>query len=199
MGIFRSRRQRPRRFGERGSVIVESAIVLPVVFLCIFGTLEFGLAFRSYLTLTNSTRDAARFASSLGKDPDADFQVVNEIRTSLSALKGGTLSKVIIFKGSGSQSTTSSGALAACRAGSVPDLCNTYTGSSLTSTASAFGCGYSSPDRYWCPAVRKENVSDPPDYIGVYIESIHHGVTGAFGSTRTFHDEIVMRIEPVRI
>ena len=78
----RHRRQKPvnsmRRRSERGSVVVESALALPLFLLLIFGTMEFGLAFRTYLTLTNTTRDAARFAATLGRDADADYQVLNE-------------------------------------------------------------------------------------------------------------------------
>jgi len=178
--------------------VVESALALPLFLLLIFGTMEFGLAFRSYLTLSNSTRDAARFAATLGKDADADFQVLNEAVANLSGFKAGTIQKIIIFKATGPTSTTSSGALAACRTGSVTGLCNTYVGGSISMNSANYGCNYTSPDRYWCPAGRKVAVSDPPDYLGIYIEIRHTGLTGVIGMTRTFSDEFVVRLEPVR-
>ena len=92
----------------------------------------------------------------------------------------------------------SSGALAACRTGSVTGLCNTYIAGSISTNSANYGCNYTSPDRFWCPAGRKVAVSDPPDYIGVYIETRHTGVTGVIGMTRDFSDEFVMRLEPVR-
>ena len=187
-----------RRPGERGSVIVESALILPIFFLVIFGTLEFGLAFRTYLTLDNATRDAARFEATLGNAADADFQTVSQVVNDIANMHAGTLQKIIVFKGTGPRSTTASGSLSTCRSGSVVGLCNTYVGSALTMSSTNFGCGAASPDRYWCPANRKVNLSDPPDYVGVYVETLHAGVTGAFGRTRMFEDEVVMRIEPDR-
>lgn len=196
------RRQIPvnsfRRRSERGSVVVESALALPLFLLLIFGTMEFGLAFRTYLTLTNTTRDAARFAATLGRDADADYQVLNEAIANLGGYRAGTLQKIVIFKAAGPSSTTSSGALAACLSGSVTGLCNTYVGGSISTNPADYGCNYTSPDRFWCPAGRKVAVSDPPDYVGIYIEVRHTGLTGVIGMTRTFTDEFVMRLEPVR-
>ncbi len=189
--------RRHRTRGQRGSVVVESALALPIFLLLIFGTMEFGLAFRTYLTLTNTTRDAARFASTLGNDADADYQTVAEAVANLQGMKAGALQKIIIFKATGPSSTTSSGALAACRTASVTGLCNTYTGT-ISTNPTDYGCNYTSPDRYWCPAGRKVNVSDPPDYVGVYIEVKHTGLTGVLGMTRNFSDEFIMRLEPTR-
>ena len=193
-----NRRLRFRARSERGSVVVESALALPLFLLLIFGTMEFGLAFRSYLTLTNATRDAARFASTLGRDADADYQTVNEIVGNIVGMNAGTIQKIIIFKATGPTSTTESGALAACRTSSVLGLCNTYLAGNISTDPSAYGCNYTSPDRYWCPDSRKVNSSDPPDYIGLYVEVQHKGLTGVVGLTRNFSDEFILRIEPVR-
>lgn len=192
------RSSRARRRSERGSVVVESALALPLFLLIIFGTMEFGLAFRSYLTLSNATRDAARFASTLGNAPDADFQIVNEVVTSMNGMRAGEIQQIIVFKASGPDSTTESGALSACRSGSVANLCNTYNLGAITTDPTKYGCDYTSPDRYWCPAGRNVRASDPPDYLGVYIKTRHSGVTGVLGMTRDFTDEFIVRLEPVR-
>lgn len=193
----RRRRQHRRTRNERGTVVVESALALPLFLLLIFGTMEFGLAFRSYLTLSNATRDAARFASTLGKDADADFQAVNELIANLSGFKAGDIKQVIVFKATGPSSTTASGALAACRNGSVLNLCNTYS-PPFSQDPTQYGCNYTSPDRFWCPGGRKVAASDPPDYIGIYVKVRHTGLTGVLGMTRDFSDEYIMRLEPVR-
>lgn len=188
--------RRPR--AERGAALVESALVMPLFCLVIFSTLEFGLAFRSYLTLSNTIREAARFAAILGNDPDADFQVVSGIVASFADQHGATLQTVSIYKSTGATATTASGSLASCRTGSVANVCNTYTGAALTTSASGWGCGSTSPDRYWCPTSRKVLLNDPPDYVGVFIQIRHQGLTGAFGMTKTFTEDIVMRVEARR-
>lgn len=188
--------RRPR--GERGAALVESALVMPVFALIIFSTLEFGLMFRSYLTLTNTSREAARFVSILGNDPDADFQVVNGIVASFSGQRGSTLERVVIYKSTGPSQTTASGSLAACRTASVANLCNSYTGAALTTAIGGWSCQSTSPDRFWCPTTRKVLLSDPPDYVGIYVQIRHQGLTGAVGLTKTLSEDIVMRIEPRR-
>ena len=55
----------PRRLvrGGRGQSLVEFALVLPVLLIMIFGIIDFGMGLRSYISLTNATREGARFAA----------------------------------------------------------------------------------------------------------------------------------------
>lgn len=66
---------RARRFFccERGTQMVELAIVLPVLCLMLATTAEFGRFFHTYTTLTKATRSAARFLTTApgnGSDDD---------------------------------------------------------------------------------------------------------------------------------
>lgn len=47
--------------GNSGQSMVELAIILPVLLLLIFGIVEFGRVFSSYLFMTNLARNAARY------------------------------------------------------------------------------------------------------------------------------------------
>ncbi len=66
MNVLRSflggdgRRARPRRRGERGAAAVEFAIVLPLLFVLLFGIIEFGILFYNYQVITNASREGAR-------------------------------------------------------------------------------------------------------------------------------------------
>jgi Flp pilus assembly protein TadG len=55
----------PRRFArrERGSQLVEAAIVLPIMFMLLGASAEFACFFYNYSTLTNAVRSGARHAS----------------------------------------------------------------------------------------------------------------------------------------
>jgi len=53
---------RPPR-SQRGAVVVEAAIVLPIFVLILVGILEFGIVFHDYLVLQNASREGARFAA----------------------------------------------------------------------------------------------------------------------------------------
>lgn len=49
--------------GSRAQSLVEFAIVMPIVMILIFGVIDFGMAIRSYITITNATREGGRFAA----------------------------------------------------------------------------------------------------------------------------------------
>lgn len=48
---------------ERGQTFVEFALALPVLLVLLFGIIQFGIAFHSYITLTDATRAGARKAA----------------------------------------------------------------------------------------------------------------------------------------
>ena len=47
---------------ERGTAIVEAAIIIPILLMFLIGILEFGRAYNEYQVLTNAAREAARYA-----------------------------------------------------------------------------------------------------------------------------------------
>ena len=55
--------RRRRRPFDRGQSLVEFALILPVLMIMVFGIIDFGLGLRSYISLTNATREGARFAA----------------------------------------------------------------------------------------------------------------------------------------
>jgi len=57
-----------------GAVLVEFALVLPVLCLFFLGTIHFGYAFRAHQILQNAVREGARFASL--PDPNATEEAI---------------------------------------------------------------------------------------------------------------------------
>ncbi len=65
--------------GQRGAAALEFAIVLPVLVLLLFGTIEFGLLLYNQQVITNASREGARFgivAQSPRQTPQAIAGVV---------------------------------------------------------------------------------------------------------------------------
>jgi len=60
MGVSRSRR------GETGATLVEFAVVAPLLFLLLFGVVEFGRAVITYTGVTTAAREGARYGSTIG-------------------------------------------------------------------------------------------------------------------------------------
>lgn len=48
---------------ERGQTMVEFALVAPILALLLFGVIQFGIAFNSYVTITDAARAGARKAA----------------------------------------------------------------------------------------------------------------------------------------
>ena len=59
----RARDERTRRGRSSGQALVEFALVLPVLAALIFGIVDFGFAFNSYIELRSGSREGARLAA----------------------------------------------------------------------------------------------------------------------------------------
>lgn len=192
------RRLRSRRRGDRGASLVELALVLPLVALMAFGTVEFGLAWRDSMTISNSLRSGARVGSNLGDDRLADFNTLKQIEAAINEIDNTRIERVVIYK-----STTLDGeAPAACINGaSQSGLCNVYTPAQLASLTEAdfdsLTCS-GDPDVHWCPVTRENRQVVGADYLGVWIQVHRDWITGFFppSSGLTMTDNAVMRLEP---
>lgn len=65
-----SPRRSPRGRSDRGAVLVEFAIIAPLLFLLIFAVIEFGWGFAQYLDVRHGTREGARLAAVNYADPN---------------------------------------------------------------------------------------------------------------------------------
>ena len=165
-----------------------------------FGIFEFGFAFRDYLTVANATRDGVREASVAGNTGDADYRMLRAIERAAAALPDDGLDLIVIFEATGPNASIP----ANCRAGTaVAGVCNVYTSSSLLLDDTQFGCletsngdPIDSLDRFWCPFDREVSTGTGLDYVGVYIRSDHDYITGLFGDSITFEDEMILKVEP---
>jgi Flp pilus assembly protein TadG len=66
---------------ERGQTMVEFALVVPLLFLVLFGIIQFGITFKNYVALTDAVRSGARVGavSRLAVDPVAT--TTNQVNT----------------------------------------------------------------------------------------------------------------------
>lgn len=184
-----------RRRSERGAVIVEMALAAPLLVLLVMGSFEFGMAWRSTLSVSSGARVGVRTGSSLGTDPLADFYALSALRSNLqSANLINNVQKVVIYR-----SDTTNGAVpASCVSGSS-GKCDLITGAQLIAmTQGSFdsnGCFTGASLQGWCPAARN-NAQATADYYGMYVEVTHNYMTNMFGSSVSIKRTAVMRLEP---
>ncbi len=182
----------PHKRDQRGAALVEFAIIAPVFMMLILGMLEFGLVFKDYLTVANTTRAGARVGSAAGRDASADFDILQAVKAAIGGVSTQDIVKVVVFK-----SNTNGDMLnTTCTTASVASSCNVYTAADMGLSASALTA--SGKSNFWAPTSREDRQSVGADYLGIWVRVDHPFVTKMFGSTFTLTDKTVMRIEPRR-
>jgi hypothetical protein len=196
-----------RSRGERGAVLVEAALITPIILALVFGTLEMGYAFYGKLTVNHMSVAGARAASGGANDVLSDYDMLQAVNGASTGMSASDITMVVVYRAT----VPTDRVPTACKTASVTNTssiqgCNRYTGSDIALASTQFGCtGPPGPaskiDHYWCPTSRKTALlatspNGPPDYVGVYVEAIHHNLTGLFGATYTFKSDTVMKIEP---
>ncbi len=173
-----------KRTAERGAAVVEAVLVTPLFLLIIVGIIELGPAFLNWNGIHSGTREAARVGSVAGAVPDADFQILREVKTRMRASVS-KINYVIVFKGT----TTVDDPPAACITSAqtlgrgVLGLCNVYYPADFARPQSAFGNGtLTSADANWAPNTRKDWTAGPVDLVGVHISTDYKTLTGVIPS-----------------
>ncbi len=116
---------RARLRGDQGSVLAEAALMTPLFILLLFGVLEFGGAFRDYLTLGNGSLAGTRQAAIQGNAADADWNIVQAVKKSMNAMPLWEINKVVVYRLSPVGSAPGAGQCLAqsCPVTPVPSSC----------------------------------------------------------------------------
>jgi len=213
---------------DRGAVVVEAALVFPLILLLLLGIMDFGMLYKQEQTLIVSAQLTSRSVANLANSPTADYNAVLGARASLTSLRSSTYDYVIVYRTPQSTAGTAPdrptvGCLAAANAASPTTVggrigvsgCNVYTrgmieatsavspGAQFAVTGAAPGtCPVSSWHSNWCPTSRVNtqlgNGGLGPDHVGVFIQARYTPLTG-ITSAQTFSDYAVYRLEPIPI
>jgi hypothetical protein len=194
---------RPRQIGrgDTGATIVEFALLMPFLLVLALGTADMGLGWIATDRVESASAQAARVAAVSGARVEADRDVLVALATALPANELANLDRVVIFK---------PGAAGAVPAGCIKTAgdpsetgatdCNTYSGATAraaTATSmTGFGGGAGTKDRYWSPVSRNDALTDPPDYIGVWLRTTHDSQAGGFFGSITITKVTILRIQP---
>jgi hypothetical protein len=94
---------RPRRLrcrGDEGAVLVEAAMVMPVLFLVLFGIFEFSGAMSSNNGASHTIRAGARVESAAANDPMADQAALARMATESAGLGDDEIDYIVIWHAS---------------------------------------------------------------------------------------------------
>ena len=173
---------------ERGAALVEFALVAPLFFFVVFGGIEFGLMFRSYLSLQDVSRNAARVAAVERNDANADLAILQTVQNRLDLLNG-DLVRVIIFEADTLASEFGDLSTQCTDPNNPTSQDNECTVYSAMRVEEALAPGGTSLTNGFRPDQRTESTN-----IGVYIEYEYQYVTGFF-DTRTLTATTVQVVE----
>lgn len=195
-----------RRSGRRteGIALVESAIILPFLFLLAFGVFEAGFAWRDANVLNRATQNAARVDARVAEGRTADYEALRSLQSGLSAISASSVERIIIYDAA----TTADRPPQACLDLTRPDdlsivgvngLCNVYSPTQLrTDLLSAFDNANCSGDwdQRWCPTTDRERDGANADRVGVWVELGYDGITRVLPGDQKLTHGAVFQLEP---
>lgn len=153
----------PRHTDERGTAAVETALVLGLLLTLALGAFEWGMALRDWITVTGSTREAARIAAAAGDEPNADCLILEAAAGSLQNISGDQVIAVRIFR-----SDTSGAQLAS----------QVYRPKLDTDSPGSLRCSNWFPISQGYPEANRDNDGSVRHWIGVEVEFDHDWMTG---------------------
>jgi len=183
-----------RTSDERGAVLIEAIIVIPLLMMITLGIIEYGSAYQQDSAVAASTRAGARVASALSK---TDFGVVtntndsgkltaNAVSSALQSVGSGTPKQLWIYN--------------VATAGSGPPTfsgCTHCVGYAWSSSLKAFDTSVLvAGSSTWLATSQNACPGGTIDQIAVWVTMTHSAVTHMFGGNKALTGKTTMRFEP---
>lgn len=203
----------PRRrcVGDAGVAVIEGALVAPILLLLLLGIFEYGLVYRDYLTISDAAANGARIGALQGRDvllggETADYSIISAIRQDTASIPFETIDQIVVFRaGPPSSGSALEQIPSACKtATSSLSGCNVYNARQAflavqQGNATYFRCvNPGDPACGFNPTARRDGSTEAIEYLGVYLRVKRPFVTALFGSTFTYEDAAIQRLEPRR-
>jgi len=199
--MMRRRRPNPDGTRQRGAVLVELTLVVPVLVTIVLGMFEIGMAWSASQNVVQASRSGARTVSQLGTYGYADQEALRAVLSTFGN-DADQVRRVSIYL---YDETQPDGVPASCGTSAVPTSgsgCNSYLQADfveVTNTAwfaaSDTSCAALASSA-WCPTVRS-NSQTTASLVGVEVEFAHERVSGFFGTgDQILTQRVVMKIEP---
>ncbi len=198
--------RRTDRDGEKGSIIVELALVVPVLMIIVLGLFETGMMWNANQGVVQAARGGARTVSQLGKDDLSDMSALRAVAATIGS-DTDRIIRVVIF-----EPNAAGNAPATC----VDDVigneagqnCNVYVQADIAqlnndghfdgSLGDDTSCGAGASSN-WCPGApgERSDFQQTATFVGVQVVLEQDYLTGFFGpGTYEITETTVMRIEP---
>lgn len=185
--VARAARRASGGRSESGAVLVEFAIILPLLVLITFGIVEYAGAYHDSAIAADAVRAGGRVGSALATNTAYTASITNAVDSALSTLPADAPQELWIYKANANGYPGSGTGFSSCSANCVKYLWNKNT--RAFDTGNPMGGGWLASTHQVC--------TEPYDELGVYVKIKHDFVTALFGANVTLHDHSVFRFEPV--
>lgn len=177
---------------EKGATVVEAALVFPILILILMSILELGMAFRSYLTVSYLSREAARIGGLAGNDVGADCAILLGIERHAEQAVLAKLQPIEIFHSEPNGTRIGTANTATWKNSGDPPQCTAPT-QEPDDTWTLNSGGWNPVDR---EVLVGEDVS--PDIIGVRLRMTHNWITGfpPWRGSIEIDETTITRLEP---
>jgi hypothetical protein len=182
-----------RTSDERGAVLIEALIVIPVLMMITLGVIEYGGAYREDSTVAAATRAGARTASALSKSDfgvtttDSGATTAQAVASVLQSLGSNAPQQVWIYRVEPAPSTCGPPTFSAC----------TYKiGYQWVPASKSFSTNVLPGSTAWPKEKQNACAGGIIDQIGVWVTINHTAVTHMFGTGRALTGSTIMRFEP---
>jgi Flp pilus assembly protein TadG len=185
-----------RARGERGAVLVEAAIVLPLLLLLVLGVIEFSIAYKASNTVGSSVRAGARLGSAEARSSTFFTDIKAAVESSLQPSGQDTPVSLWIYDANTSGFPNGASSM------TCNSYCTAYTNWSTAShsfTTTTAGSSWTTGAAGTMHACATDSATDS---VGVYVVMTHSTLTGIFATavgknSFTLSDKSIARLEPV--
>lgn len=168
---------------------------MPLLLLIVFGILEYGLLFRTSLTISDASRAGARVAVAQPRNEGYQGVAADTVSGSLASagIPADQIDLLVVYKADPTTGGLKGGGSADADIEACLTNCWKFTWDAGTDrfTAVPGGPEWPAEDQAACGA------EDSTDYLGVYIRARHVFVTGFFQQEQRLSERTVMRLEPL--
>jgi Flp pilus assembly protein TadG len=212
-GRILARLARRRRRDERGSALVEAAIILPVIILLTFGAIDFGIGFNQKAGLDNAGRAGVRLAATDTFTDNATntvtgsgtilahtqigFDAASSVNAALSQIESKpALVHMYVFRSAYNGTTWAPASVTtpgACSSNCImynPQAANSGQFDLYNTTGTWPATAPLYPERNACPPVVNT------DRVGITIVASYRFLTGLIGTTITLTSTSAAQLEP---
>ena len=165
---------------ERGAVLVEAAIVIPILMMITLGIIEYGGAYREDSTVAAATRAGARVASALSKtdfgvttgQTDSGVVTANAVASVLQSLGATAPQQIWIYQVNSS---------ASCAPPTFSGCTYKIGYGNWSSTSKSFSTSLLPGSTAWPATKQSACAGGTIDQIGIWVTVNHTAVTRMFG------------------